>query len=360
MKKVIDFPDRPAVEREAAEWLVRLDSDEPLAAEELRLLQLWMGRSSAHRSELVELARLWNKLNLLTELAVPLGSVRRDRPASRARLRHGFAAVTVLVAVLVSTALLVSGRPPGKTPVNGLYTTTVGEQRTITLPDGSAVMLNTNTRLRVRYSLDFRDVILLQGEAHFTVVPDTTPFRVFAGAGQIRAVGTAFSVYLREDAVSVTVAEGTVVLAHLNPEQTPGQSASAANGGEVTDLGILTAGQEATINSPGSNGAAPAALSNVRQVNQHDMSRRLAWTHGMLLFSGEPLEYAVREIGRYTTMRIRIPDPEVRSIRIGGRFPVGETEQMLQALEKNFGLRITRLSDTEVVVSAGVELHEEG
>jgi ferric-dicitrate binding protein FerR (iron transport regulator) len=42
-------------------------------------------------------------------------------------------------------------------------------------------------------------------------------------------------------------------------------------------------------------------------------------------------------------------------MRIGGRFPVGETETMLAALETNFNLRATRLSHNRVVLSTADE-----
>ena len=43
------------------------------------------------------------------------------------------------------------------------------------------------------------------------------------------------------------------------------------------------------------------------------------------------------------------------AIRVGGQFPVGETSEMFKALETTFGLRVTYLSDSRVLVSSGVE-----
>ncbi len=83
------------------------------------------------------------------------------------------------------------------------------------------------------YDEGFRDVHLLQGEAHFSVAHDKNlPFRVFAGAGQIRAVGTAFTVYLKNDSVDVTVTEGSVALAAISsdPEIIPPQDDASSPG----------------------------------------------------------------------------------------------------------------------------------
>jgi hypothetical protein len=61
-----------SIQREARTWLVRMDGDEPLSEEERRALREWMGRSAAHREELVRLARFWNQANRLAEFAVGL------------------------------------------------------------------------------------------------------------------------------------------------------------------------------------------------------------------------------------------------------------------------------------------------
>ena len=89
------------------------------------------------------------------------------------------------------------------------------------------------------------------------------------------------------------------------------------------------------------------------RIEPPEMLRRLSWTEGVLLFSGEALEDVVDEISRYTMAQIEFADPEVGAIRIGGRFPVGETETMFETLENAFGLRVTYLSEDHVVVSTG-------
>ena len=75
----------------------------------------------------------------------------------------------------------------------------------------------------------------------------------------------------------------------------------------------------------------------------------------MLTFAGDPLVVVVDEISRYTTVSIEITDPVVRATRIGGRFPIGETDAMFDALEANFGLQVTRLSHDRVLVSSAAD-----
>jgi len=255
-------------------------------------------------------------------------------------------------------------RPEPFTTTNGLYATAVGQQQDTILADGSVVLLNTNSQINVEYGTRYRDVHLLQGEAHFTVAKNTgLPFRVFAGNGRVQAVGTAFSVYLKNNAVDVTVTEGSVALASLvmpeglviqNEPTTTAAGSNITNSNVYTeDLGTLKAGQSTTIRSVVDDQVSQAGTLDVIQiVDDQEMTKRLSWRQGLLTFAGDPLEQVVDEISRYTTVSIEITDPAVRAIKIGGQFPVGETDAMLDVLEVNFGLRVTRLGQDHILLSA--------
>ena len=360
MKNVVDFPDTAAIDDEAAAWLVRLDSEEPLSAEEHSRIGEWLHRSPAHRERLLELAALWEKLNILTELAVPLApsSAARGRPTRRWNPIMGVAigAAAITAAFFVYT---LSFGPLPITATNGLYSSAIGEQRSTTLVDGSEVILNTNSQIRVDYDEGYRDVRLMQGEALFVVAKDEERrFRVFAGGGRIDAVGTAFSVYLKDDAVDITVTEGEVALsaAPVTAVNEPAvDSGVRAGGGSPTvggELGTLRAGQIATLprlDEPSSEAAA-MLLSESRSVQEPELKRRMSWTDGTLIFSGDSLEHVVSEISRYTTVKIEFADPQVRADPIGGVFPVGETALMFETLEM-FGYEVTYLSANRVRIS---------
>ena len=132
----------------------------------------------------------------------------------------------------------------------------------------------------------------------------------------------------------------------------PGRSAPEER---YEPLGTLSAGQVAMIRNPEETLVESIPLTIVAPLQRRELEERLAWRDGILTFSGDPLEEVVREIGRYTTVSIEIPDPAIRQLRIGGRFPVGETEAMLSALETNFHLRVTRLGHNRVILTAAEE-----
>jgi transmembrane sensor len=384
MKTVVDFPDQGVLKEEAAEWLIRLDGDSPPTQQELETLGQWLHRSPAHREELERLATLWDRMNVLTELAVPLGKRRSEIPPTRLEgatslvrargLRPAIVGALIIGAFALGLAWHLRGVFDDRAAAaDGLYATAVGQQTTIELPDGSQIILNTNSQIRVDYGDQYRRVHLLQGEALFTVATDSDrPFRVYAGSGRIQAVGTAFSVYLKGLDVQVTVTEGRVALASLDlPLSKVSQPVTLAAGQRagrapnvttdddpVESLGTLAAGQVATIRGPENeagvdNAPTPKVIESPLPPNE--IAKRLAWRDGILMFSGDRLEDVVKEVSRYTTVAIEIPEPDIRNMRIGGRFPVGETEVMLGALESNFNLRVTYLSHDRVIVTAADE-----
>lgn len=380
-ENIIEFPDRNAVQAEAALWLVKLDGDGPPTEEMLASLREWLSRSPVHREELRNMVGIWSKMNLLTELAVPLGKVESSvRPRGLARIFRtsfaGMAGKVALASLLLGAAIYsfyeFRPQPSPLLASNGVYVTAVGEQRTVMLADGSSILLNTNSEVVVDFSRAFRDIRLARGEVEFTVAKNpAAAFRVYAGNERVQAIGTAFTVYMQDEKIDVTVTEGQVTLATLS-EPLPGNRDAAATSAApgtavapqnaskyVETLSSLRAGQSASVNIPTTSAEIQlSAIETIEVIQEQDLAKRLSWREGLLVFAGDPLEDVVREISRYTTLSIEIDDPEVRAIKIGGQFPVGETDAMLESLEANFGLLVTRLDDNRVLLSSAKNQQE--
>ena len=366
MTNISKFPDRNIVKQEAVEWLIRLDSDAKPTTKELNDLREWLSRSPVHREELNSLNAFWSN-NVLTELMVPLDQgLRRRRVllAPIAFFSHYWRGISGLAVAAVCALMLLNVwfSPNAMTEANGIYLTAVGQQKSLTLPGGSLVVLNTNSQIEVAYSKQYRNIRLLQGEAYFEVAEDPEhPFRVYAGAGRVQAIGTAFNVHLREDGLNVFVTEGKVALASLGVSRAlPEDYLIAGNqerspvidtylNTESEELGTLEAGQSVTIDKELSSSdsietARQELIDSVDTVDKRELDRRQSWRNGLLVFSGETLEQVVEEISRYTTVSIEIADSKVRQIQIGGRFKTGDIDNMFSALEANFGLEVNRLS----------------
>ena len=364
MTNVVDFPEQGKIEAEAAEWLILLDRDESPTPEEHRKLHDWLNASSKNRKAINDLAELWGHLNILTGLAVDLESPRAAPPLfgrfmPRLPVRNIQAvAIAASLLLVVAAGLVMRGTEVSIERTNGLYATAVGDQQLESLEDGSTVLLNTNSQIEVVYGSQYRDIYLLQGEAYFSVARDSEmPFRVFAGGGLINAVGTAFSIRLKQDEVDVLVTEGMVSLAStLSQLSTASDQHSEVSKPEVAfeTLGILNAGQITTILTQQDEQAnRTSSLSAIETIGLERISDRLSWREGVITFTGQTLESVVNQISRYTTVQIDLADEAMKSMRFGGKFPIGETELMLTALESNFGLKVSWLSRDHVVISEG-------
>ena len=178
---------------------------------------------------------------------------------------------------------------------NPTYDTRIGEQRSIALPDGSTVQLNSRSRIRVRFTQTQRNIELLDGQALFKVEKDAQrPFIVRSGETEARAVGTQFDVYRKHGETVVTVVEGRVAVRHQRDESTsprpdtsPGQDRSSAAPGEGAGV-MLGAGEQVTV---------ARALSVPTKVN---VSATTAWTERRLIFTSSPLSAVVEEFNRYS------------------------------------------------------------
>ncbi len=209
---------------EAINWTVRLDADD-VTFEEQQLFLQWLEADPRNRLAFEEAEDLWSGLSEL-----PAESAQRLRsyaylPVSRldwgkitGGIRRFFSglsgfsawavATTAVAVTVLAVGLFYYLSPPE--PVE--YQTATGEQKTVTLEDGTEIHLNTKTKIAVRMTKDMRSVSFISGEAFFSVArgPDW-PFVIDTGNGEIRVVGTQFDVYKNSsNDVTVSVIKGIV------------------------------------------------------------------------------------------------------------------------------------------------------
>ena len=331
-----------SVNREACAWIAKLH-DAELSPQDRAALREWMQKSPRHRAELRRMARRWGELNVLTELAVPVETPGLRNIAHFSPLQGlgrkaaaGFITGAALLVAVLWQQLSLSDR---EVPSSSIYATAIGEQRLVTLPDSSTALLNTNSQLTADYTAGFRNVHLIRGEAYFDVTPNSNrPFRVFADNRVVRAVGTAFSVRIKDRIIDVTVTEGSV---QINTVRVTVDSRSPTID-EAGTPAVVSAGQSAIFDE---------VLESIETIGHSEISRKLAWQEGLLRFSGEPLDEVVEEVSRYTPLSIVIVDSELRDLRIGGLFEVGETDRMFEALERSFGVHVEYIDKNLVHLS---------
>jgi len=194
------------------------------------------------------------------------------------------------------------------------YRTGMGEQRSVTLADGSTVWLNTDSALDVRYGSAERALALLGGEILVQTAPDPAlrPFYVATRLGRMQALGTRFAVRLAADHVRLDVFEGAV------------QVVNAAGASRRVEAGMRVRFDAAAIADAG-----PA-----------DRARE-AWSRGVVLADNIPLRALVEELGRYRHGHISLA-PEVAGLNAMGVYPAGDSDRALAMLEQSLPIRVRR------------------
>jgi len=324
MSEIVKLRTRTDIDEEAAVWIWRMDSA-AVAAADRQAFEAWLREDPRHRRAAAALSAVWSTLDGLAEAKRDEKIATFTNTAKLPLLHHPqrgwFAAAAVLAAVAVGAVWLQQGGGESQT-----LATAVGQQRNVTLADGSTVTLNTNTILETDLRRHTREIYLRKGEAHFQVAHDRSrPFLVHAGDAVVRAVGTAFEVrVLTDQHVDVVVDEGRVeVQATALPPASP-NPAVRTRAAAATTVRALNAGERL---STASRDYA------VTPITAQQMSSELAWREGAIIFDGQPLSEAIAEIERYTDARIVVSDPEIARLRVGGRFRTGNVQEFFDALQ---------------------------
>lgn len=331
MNNIVDYSDGSAITREACAWIAQLDGADAPSAADMEALREWMARSPAHRDEIRRLAAVWSELHVLSDLA----AVHTSSPGEQhAAGWFGFKWPSAIPVLATFTALCCFIAIYAVGFDSQRYRTDIGEQRRVVLGDGSILMLNTNSYAKVDYEDDERRIQLVRGEAHFEVRKDASrPFVVIAGDQSVRAVGTAFAVRREGPSVRVSVTEGVVQLSERR------------SGGLWPQRKVDIQTEEPVLIDAGKVAVVSADDKDVSEVSPADLDRVLAWRGGMMVFDGDRLEDVLEEVSRYTHQQITFEDDELRDLRLGGQFRVGETQAVFHALEESFEIVVERDGD---------------
>ncbi|HKT55045.1 MAG TPA: FecR domain-containing protein [Caulobacteraceae bacterium] len=307
---------REALIAQASDWLVKLDS----GSVDLAAFEEWRRSDARHAAAFAEVAAAWDHLKVLRgrSIVAPRQSTAL-RPNRRWLLRAaGLGGVTVL-----GGGLFAGQRAFARTYVE----TGVGERRTIGLPDGSWVELNTDTALSWRVTREVSHVWLERGQAAFTVAASPSrQFLLTTRDAEATMQPGQFDARIRNGALDVVVLSGGL---------------KTRNGGEATSL-------------HGSDGPARLFISGdtvaANPMTEADVNAATSWRRGEIVFGGAPLSSAVAEYNRYLTRKMVIGDPQISDVRLGGRFLTSNPGGFLLALHQAFGVRAVEESDQIVLL----------
>ncbi len=320
------------IAEEAADWLVRLSSTDA-SAEEQREFVAWLKRSPVHLSAYLGVERTWgnlrhvdaaHRIDVAALLAAPdtnvvqLGSL---PPPVKVQVRGRSLISQGRVAAIAACALLAcAGLIWFQLQFANRFTTGVGEQRTLRLSDGSTVVLNTDTAVRVSFTDAVREVKLLHGEALFNVAKNRVrPFRVRSDEVVAQAVGTSFVVRRKPNETVVTVIEGEVAVVDY-------AKVNVASPLVVPDLAVhLTAGTRADVTDN----------KKIRTASVANPAAVTSWRSGRLIFDGEPLVEVIAEFNRYNEVQLVLESSQLSDEPISGVFDADQPLALARFLERS-------------------------
>jgi len=307
-------------------WVARLRADN-VSTSDHREFSTWITASQRNKDSFDEVVDLWQDLAVVSHL--PIADMQifdsQEDPTrqltgwslwnwstsgSRTWRLYAPAFAALFLAVLVSWYARLS-------PTE--YSTAIGEQKTVTLRDGSMLFLNTNTSVVVKLRDDLRSITLNYGEAFFDVAHDPQrPFEVEACRVTTRALGTSFNVRCEDDSVAqITVSEGVVRVS------TSAERVELAKGQQISY-------------------AQTSGLSSQIAINAEDIT---AWKRQLLIYDGVALGDIVNDMNRYSDQKIIVSDPVLRNLKVVLRTTMKDRITNLRSLEKAFpSLKVIRTS----------------
>ncbi|EJL33402.1 FecR family protein [Novosphingobium sp. AP12] len=332
----------------AAFWLERLQDED--GYEDDDLFRAWLATSDENRDAWAHALELWDCFDE-AEPEGELEQIRQEALAFRPRrtaaswVRYAIAAA--VLGIVGTTAFLTSeGGDKSVTPSPQIaqearpdprafgaldYVTKVGEQRTVTLEDGSKLTLDTASAIDVAYVGQSRLVRLVRGQVYFDVTHDTErPFRVAAGERIVTVLGTRFNVRLAPGQTSIYLEKGSI---GVSPGSDPAHP--------MSETFRLVPGQMLI-----------AQAGKADQVSTVQGQSGIEWRQGFVQFDGQTLGQAIVEVNRYTTRQMVLRDPNVAALRVSGAFPTNNIESFVQTLSALYPVRVVPMADGKLEIVA--------
>lgn len=314
-------PIDPEILGEAADWLVQLQSG-TATDEDRRAIQVWRERSAQH-------TQAWQRAEaIIGDFRSVPGSIASDtirRIGRNTGVSRRQALNRIGLLLLAGPAVWLAQRELPWQQWMADQRTAIGEQKTLTLPDGTHLLINTNSSLNIAFNTNERRINLISGEVLITTARDPSPthrpFIVHTRDGVARALGTRFSVRVDAPLTRLAVLEGAVEIRAAE------QSAPViVNAGEQSGFSSTLIGQVETLD--------PASLT---------------WENGMMVAKQMRLADLLAELGRYRPGVLRCHS-SVADLKVSGAFSLRDTDASLRLLQETLPVSISSLTRYWVAV----------
>lgn len=314
-----------------------------LSTDEAVDLESWLQKDEDHRKLEQQVASAWSEsktfqsspaIDMEGDYAKLRSRIQAEQLSSGAKVRdisgrRNFLAWAAAIALLIVTGMWFM---QSKESPQLVLQTKDGEQKEITLSDGSQIWLNENSRLV--YPAQFEGIqrsIQLEGEAFFEVQSNPKrPFIIQTSSTAVTVLGTAFSCrdYSGENESVVLVKEGKVSMQALEDKE---------------EL-ILTANEKGILNKQN------LKLGRARSSNLNEHS----WKTGKITFKATPLKEALAELMDVFELEVQLENQEMETCPVSGRYSKATGESILKDIASVYQMKLTANSPESFTLLGGV------
>lgn len=313
--------------------------DEQYSKQDRSKFERWMAADPRHAAAFAEAEIFWKQLESVSFRSTDDLSSGTQRARRRLSIlpnsyrpifffaAAAFAAIGVFALSQIQTLAPASQNTIAQATPSEFETVT-GESQTYVLSDGTQLTLGAQSAVEFAEMESERRAELIAGSAYFEVAENKDrPFLVEIGGTSVKVTGTAFNLDRRGDAVTVSVAEGSVSVSHpFVVEGAIYKSSSEewrARRGQMIQVVQLGAGDQVAVSKR-------AGLGKVESVREEAIG---AWRDGHLIYVRAPIGDIIADLNRYSANEIIVSD-DIRDIRVSGTFAANEPEAVLLTLEE--------------------------
>lgn len=323
MQAIGKTPEIPReVARQAVEWMLELQSAPSPSA--VQAVRDWRAQHASHELAWQRVEGLHGRLGRLSGMQSLAHATLSAAPHPR---RRALKALMVLL-VCGGAGYTVQERTPWRQTWLQLaadHRTRPGEQRRLVLPDGTQLLLDTDTAVNLHYGATERRLALLRGRIFVATAKDAgRRFVVEMPQGLAQALGTEFSAHTDDDRARVQVFSGAVRI-------TPAQDGATPQ--------LLQAGQGAGFTASAVDAPQPVAAAD------------RAWVQGTIIAKSLRLKDLLAQLSRYSPHPVTC-SAAVADLRVSGAYPVTQIPLILESLSATLQLEIqteTRFWGRQVV-----------
>ncbi|AEL28425.1 anti-FecI sigma factor, FecR [Cyclobacterium marinum DSM 745] len=192
-----------------------------------------------------------------------------------------------------------------------------GVRRQLTLPDGSKIFLNGNSKVKISKQFSANRKVFLKGEAFFDVEKDSAnPFVVVTEGLETRVLGTAFTVSAYEGKLqTVAVKEGKVKVSEANKEK-------------ATESDFLIANEQLTYKEG-------IGLGKKQRINP---DKKFAWINGKIIFDKTPINEVFSVLSEWYGLESVELNDENMNCQVTGSYTRMTLEDIMESIKYATGI----------------------